>query len=420
MQRRAFLRGGALSLFAAGSFSPGLLRSLAPMSPLQPAADTLVCIFQRGAMDGIAAVQPLDDPNLRLLRPDLTLTAGKDRDQLLDLDGRFGLHPSLYLLGELYREGRMGIVHGVGLPNPTRSHFDAQDYMETGTPDSKSTPNGWLNRLAGQLAGKGTPLRVVSMTPALPRALYGEQYAVAVERLTDLDVRDRPDTTDRGATGFEALYRQTSQGLLREAGRTGLDAARILSAAELERYRPAAGVNYPNSTLGRGLRQIAQLIKANVGLRIAFAESPDWDTHTRQGGTFGRFTRQAADLASSMTAFWKDLGTAQDRVTLMTMTEFGRTIHQNGSGGTDHGRGSCAFVIDNRWAGARSATNSRTQSGRVLGQVPELLPTNLEDGRDLPVTTDFRSYFAGVAQHRLGVEGGLFPGWSGQPLVGFP
>jgi uncharacterized protein (DUF1501 family) len=380
-----------------------------PLSALPPTPDrkrTLVCIFQRGAMDGIAAVQPLADPNLQQLRPALTLAAGSDKDQLLDLDGRFGLHPSLRPLGRLYGEGRLRIIHGVGLPNPVRSHFDAQDYVETATPGRKSTPDGWLNRAAAQLPGEGTPLRMVSLTPALPRALYGEQYAVAVEQLSDLGVRGG---SSGAGGGFEALYRQASQEVLRNAGTTGLDAANLLSAAALENYRPARGVRYPNSPLGRGLRQIAQLIKSDVGLEIAFAESPNWDTHARQGGRFGRFTQQANDLAGSVTNFWRDLGGLSDRVTLMTITEFGRTVHQNGSGGTDHGRASCAFVIDDGFS-----------DSRILGEVPALLPANLEDGRDLPVTTDFRSYFAAVSAQRLGATNtaALFPGWTGAALPG--
>lgn len=408
MKRSAFLKNGTLALLATGTTPLGLLRA-ASRSPSP--RGTLICIFQRGAMDGIAAVQPLADPNLQRLRPSLTLAAGKGSDELTALDDRFGLHPSLASLSRLYREGRLNVVHGVGLPNATRSHFDAQDYMETGTPGRKSTPDGWLNRVVGKLPGEDTPLRAVSMTPVLPRALYGDHYAVAVERLEDLQVRELGGNgvKELGGSGFEALYRQTSRELLRDAGSKGLDAAGLLSSAELEKYRPAPGARYPESALGLALRQIAQLIKAGVGLEVAFAESAGWDTHARQGGRFGRFTRQARDLAACITAFWVDLGVHQEDVTLMTMTEFGRTVHQNGSGGTDHGRGSCGFVIDNGLG-----------SGKILGSVPELLPANLEDGRDLPVTTDFRSYFAAVAGHRLGITDtkSLFPGWEGEAMAG--
>ena len=167
------------------------------------------------------------------------------------------------------------------------------------------------------------------------------------------------------------------------------------------------GVRYPNSALGRSLRQIAQLIKAGVGLEIAFAESGGWDTHSRQGGAFGGFTQRANDLSACISNFWRDIAAHQEEVCLLTMTEFGRTVRQNGSFGTDHGRGSCLFVLGNG-----------VQGGKIFGDVPALKTANLEDGRDLPVTTDFRSVFSGVASGHLGVQGGasLFPGWSGQDL----
>lgn len=368
----------------------------------------LVCIFQRGAMDGIAAVQPLTDASLRGLRPDLLLSAGTDRESLYDLDGRFGLHPSLRPLSRLFREEQLAIVHGVGLPTATRSHFDAQDYVESGTPGRKSTPDGWLNRAMAQFPDAGTPLRAVSLTPALPRSFYGEHYAIAVEQLADLGLRD-DDTGGSTARSFEALYRQTTATQLRTSASSGLDAARLLNADAVQNYRPAAGVSYPDSALGRSLRQIAQLVKADVGLEVAFAESTGWDTHSRQGGAFGGFTRQARDLSGCIANFWHDLGPHRDRVTLVTMTEFGRTIAQNGSGGTDHGRASCLFVL-----------GQGVKGGQVLGEVPtNLEPGNLEDGRDLPVTTDFREVFAAVAQHHVGGPidtQALFPGWSGKPL----
>lgn len=414
MQRRAFLKDSSLALFAAGLGGlPNFLRAAAQHTGLSSPwteRKILICIFQRGAMDGIAAVQPLNDPNLARLRPGLTLEAGTESGQLFDLDGSFGLHPALRPLARLFREERLSIVHGVGSPHITRSHFDAQDYMETGTPGRKGTPSGWLNRAVGQLPQDGTPFRALSLTPALPRSLYGPNYALAVERLEDLQIgAGLPALNNSGQTagGFEALYRQTSEELLRESGSISLDAAQILQEANLGQYQASRGVRYPNSNLGNSLQQIAQLIKAGVGLEVAFTESSGWDTHARQGGQFGGFNRQASDLARCVTNFWKDLGPLQDQVVVMTMTEFGRTIHQNGSNGTDHGRGSCLFVLGNDVAG-----------GQILGQVPTLSESNLEDGRDLPVTTDFRSVFAGVAEGHLGISssGNLFPNWSGTPL----
>ncbi len=364
---------------------------------------TLVCIFQRGAMDGVQAVQPLEDKHLRVFRPDLFVSAAKSTSDspLIELDGHFGLNPNLQDLGPLYKDGRLAIVHGIGSPVPTRSHFDAQDYMETGIPGNKAAPSGWLNRATGLLGHEGTPFQAVSLTPVTPRALYGPAYSLSVEHLETLKVGvGNEETTEN--QGFEALYRQTTQELINNAGNISLDATKLLEEARINAIKPRPGVNYPNSTLGFSLKQIAQLIKGGVGLEIAFAESPGWDTHARQNALFGGFTRQANDLSKSITAFWKDIEPYQQEVVVMTMTEFGRTIHQNGSLGTDHGRASCMFVLGHDVAG-----------GKVYGKVPELAPENLEDGRDLPVTTDFRSLFYAVARDHLGIQEHqlLFPGW---------
>lgn len=414
MQRRAFIKNSGIALFAATLGGvPTFVRAAARdyRQPNGTRPKVLVTIFQRGAMDGLAAVQPLNDPHLKELRPGLVMDAARTgNDKVRALDDRFGLHPSLAPLLPFYEDGRLAIVHGVGSPNQSRSHFDAQDYMEAGTPGRKSTPDGWLNRVAGQLDGSGTPFRAVSLTPALPRSLYGTSYAISVERLEDLRLAPGLPAGMGGnaaSEGFEALYRQTSADLLRSSGSVTLDATQMLAEAELDNYQPARGVRYPNSALGRSLRQIAQLIKAGVGLEIAFAESGGWDTHSRQGGAFGGFTQRANDLSACISNFWRDIAAHQDEVCLLTMTEFGRTVKQNGSFGTDHGRGSCLFVLGNSVRG-----------GTIYGHVPALKVANLEDGRDLPVTTDFRSVFSGVAAQHLGVGGGedLFPGWSGTDL----
>jgi uncharacterized protein (DUF1501 family) len=266
-----------------------------------------------------------------------------------------------------------------------------------------------LNRAVGLLGHEGTPFQAVSLTPALPRSLYGDHPALAIARLEDFGVQSPggAQLALKPGQSFEALYEQTSQDLLRGTGKESFDAIKMLSKANLKSYQPANGAVYPASPLGNSLRQIAQLIKGGVGLEVAFAESGGWDTHVQQGAATGTFARRAQDLAQSIAAFWTDLGSYQDEVTLMTMTEFGRTVHENGSGGTDHGRGSCMFVLGNDVDG-----------GKVAGKVPELDSDALEDGRDLPVTTDFRALFAEVAGKHLHItkDQQLFPGWTGSRL----
>ncbi len=410
--RRAFLKAGGLGLVAMGLGGSPLFLHRTARAAAAPARyrgrKVLVTLFQRGAMDGLMAVTPFTDLHLRTHRPRLAMNAVGD-DALIDLDGRFGLHPALAPFKPYFDEGRLAVVHGVGSPDATRSHFDAQDYMETGTPGRKGTASGWLNRAVGLLGHDATPFQSVALTPALPRSLYGPAPALAVGNLDDFALPPSSAMDGAGEAGqsLEALYRQTSQDLLRGAGADTFEAVHVLESVRRQPYRPAGGARYPNSPLGGSLRQIAQLIKADVGLEVAFAESAGWDTHVQQGTARGSFARQAADLAQSIAAFWTDLGALQDQVTLMTMTEFGRTVAENGSGGTDHGRASCLFVLGNA-----------VEGGRVHGSVPALALEHLEDRRDLPVTTDFRAVFSEVAGTHLGIahDEVLFPGWTGRRL----
>ena len=418
LTRRFFLKTGGVALFAVGvGGGPGFLTRAALAatgtgSTPSRRRKVLVTIFQRGAMDGLAAVPPIATAELKSLRPRLAVSGARSEGEaaLLDLGTGFGLHPAFEPLLPLWKDKRLAIVHAVGSPDPTRSHFDAQDFMETGTPGRKGTPDGWLNRAVGLMGHDGLPFRAVALTAALPRSLYGDEPAIAVTNLADFKVQlpgaDR--TAAAAGQGFEALYEQASQGLLRDTGGETFRAIHMLSAAEIKRYRPADGVMYPQTPLGNALRQIALLIKSDVGLEIAFAESGGWDTHVQQAGTFAR---QARDLAQTIHAFWTDLGPFQDQVLLTTMTEFGRTVRENGSGGTDHGHGSCLFVLGNPVDG-----------GKVHGVFPAgLEPGTLYEGRDLPVTTDFRAVFCELAGKHLGVkdDAKLFPGWTGKrlPLV---
>jgi uncharacterized protein (DUF1501 family) len=416
--RRAFLKAGGLALFSAsvGGIPPFVRRTALGGSEglMRGDRQVLVVIFQRGAMDGLMAVSPRDDPYLRRHRPALIMqTTGVDREGgMLALDERYGLHPAFGQLLPLYRDGQLAIVHGVGSPDKTRSHFDAQDYMETGTPGKKGTRSGWLNRAAGMLGHEGTPFRAVSMTSSLPRSFYGDQPVVA---LVDLDRFGLTEGKKAGrasylAQGFQTLYERSDNRLLREAGQEAFEAVQLLSRANTRSYKPAAAAVYPDTVFGKSLREVAQLIKSDVGLEVAFVEIGGWDTHAQQGTTSGTFARRAGELAGGISAFWTDLGDDRDRVVLMTMTEFGRTVRENGSGGTDHGRASCLFVL-----------GGEVRGGVIHGSAPALHEDELEDGRDLPVTTDFRSVFAEVAIRHLRLVGNesLFPGWGGDRLTLF-
>lgn len=413
-KRRAFIKSGTLALFAAGLQGgiPGFLMRAAATPTLSSSSGkkkTLVCIFQRGAMDGLMAVAPLTDPALKALRPGLFMSPAENEGKIIDLDGSFGMHPSLQSLHPFFTDGRLAIVHGVGSPNNTRSHFDAQDYMESGTPFSKSTSSGWLNRAAAQLTTTAAPFRAVSLTSALPRSLYGEQEALAINNLQEfaLQVRGNPLATKMTAGSFEQLYDVTTSELLNKTAKESFDAMKQLREAGKNSYPVTPGVVYPNSALGNSLKQIAVLIKMNIGLELAFAESGGWDTHFNQGTLNGAFARNLKDFSDSIAAFWQDLYTHQEEVTVMTMTEFGRTVHQNGTGGTDHGRASCLWVLGNDVKG-----------GQVYQQMKSLSKENLEDGRDVPVTTDFRSVFSAVAGKHLSLAtpAALFPGWEGKSL----
>ncbi len=414
--RRGFIKSGALAVFgiSAGGVPAFVARAASQHKIIEPYKKNkvLVCIFQRGAMDGLMAVCPFEDAFLRAARPTLFMDAVKaaDHASLIDLDGRFGLHPSLKSLEIFFRNRQLAIVHGIGSPNNSRSHFDAQDYMESGTPFDKGTSSGWLNRATGLLGHDGSPFRAVSLTSSMPRSFYGDHPALAISNLKDFVIRGKSPVQGKNlaAQSFENLYDETAAGLIKDTGKETFDAVKMLQNLGTKNEQPANGAVYPITPLGNALKQIAQLIKSDVGLEIGFAESTGWDTHYNQGTENGPFARNAADLSNSITAFWTDIGTnLQDDVTLMTMTEFGRTVKQNGSGGTDHGRASCNFILGNQVNG-----------GIVHGIVQPLAMENLEDGRDLAVTTDFRSVFSEIAGKQLRVNDDqlLFPGWEGKHM----
>src|SRR5689334_9539608 len=410
MQRRVFVKSGALALVTMG-LSPRFLRRTAFGMELPGAAKgrTLICLFQRGAADALNVVVPHGESSYYSLRPRIAIPRPSarlgDAQAAIDLDGFFGLHPSLQPLKPLWDRGLLAPIHAVGSPSTTRSHFDAQDYMESGTPDVKSTPDGWLNRY---LATRGTceecatqsPFRAVAMTPQTPRILEGPSPTIAMNNLDEFTIRTDGSDVER----IEALYRTGSADIVHAAGGEMFEAIKVLKSANPQRYVPENSADYPRSPFGQHLKQIAQLIKADVGLEIAFADVGGWDTHVNQGGATGQLAARLDDFSKSIAALVADLGDRMADVMIMTMSEFGRTVRQNGNAGTDHGHASALFVIGGNVRGGK----------RVFGRWPGLEPEQLYEGRDLALTTDFRSVFSEVAAKHLGAAktDAIFPGFA--------
>ena len=409
MQRRAFVKSGALALVTMG-LSPSFLRRSAYGLDLPRAArgKVLICLSQRGAADALSMVVPHGDAGYYGARASLAIgrPARGDDTSALELDGMFGLHPALADLAPLYRDGILAPVVAVGSPSATRSHFDAQDYMESGTPDLKGTRDGWLNRylaVAGTCeacAPEPTPFRGVAMAAQTPRILQGPSAAIAMSSLGDFTVRATGSSADR----LEALYRTGTADVVHASGKEMFEAVKMLRAANPQQYQPRAGVNYPRSAFGQRLREIAQLIKANVGLEVAFTDVGGWDTHVNQGNASGQLATRLRDFGSSIAALVADLGDRMDDVVILTMSEFGRTVRPNGSGGTDHGHAGAMFVLGGKVAG-----------GRVHGTWPGLAREQLHEGRDLALTTDFRAVFSEALVQHLGAGNTslVFPGYPG-------
>jgi uncharacterized protein (DUF1501 family) len=415
MQRRVFLKSGALALVTMG-LSPSFLRRSVFAQDLTRAAGkgkVLICLFQRGAADALNVVVPFGDRSYYDLRPNIAIARPGGAQGAIDLDGFFGLHPSLAPMKPLWDRGLLAPIHAVGSPSTTRSHFDAQDYMETATPDRKDTHDGWLNRYLavrgtceGNCAAHHDAFRAVAMTAQTPRVLQGPAASVAMSSIDDFTIRAAGGDAERR---LEALYQTGSADLIHGAGTEMFEAMKVLRAANPKQYAPAGGADYPRTQFGQRLMQIAQLIKADVGLEIAFADIGGWDTHVNQGAANGQLANRLDEFSRSIAALVTDLGDRMDDVVILTMSEFGRTARQNGTGGTDHGHAGTMFVI-----------GGNVHGGKVHGRWPGLAPEQLNEGRDLALTTDFRAVFAEVTRKHLGATAldRIFPGYDATGAVG--
>jgi uncharacterized protein (DUF1501 family) len=413
ISRRFFVKQGALAFASIGAgalLGPGFLRAAALADGRKSAGGrrVLVCVFQRGAADGLSMVAPYGDPDYYRLRAEIALGAPSAKagaEGLRDLDGRFGLHPALAPLHELYTAGELAAIHACGNPLASRSHFEAQDLMESGAGGDKNLLSGWLNRMIGvcpEDAVQRSALSAVALTSQMPRSLQGPEEALAFSDLERFGVGGgmaavAPRGADMGAMsgaakGFEQLYESAVGDALHGAGRDGFAAMDLLRKVKPQNYRPAAGVQYPGGSFGKALRQVAQLIKADVGLEVAFVEIGGWDTHANQGAATGALAQRLTELSGGLRALHRDLGEKMSDVLVLTMSEFGRTARQNGNRGTDHGHGTAFFAM-----------GGGVRGGRVLGNWPGLAPDKLFERRDLAITTDYRDFFAEAAVRHMGV-----------------
>jgi uncharacterized protein (DUF1501 family) len=401
--RHIFLRNSALAMVGVGTAPLWLERALYAADAPSPRKKILVAIFQRGAADGLNIVVPHGEKAYYAMRPTIAVprpTAGS-ADAAIDLDGFFGLHPSLAPLKPIYEQQHLAIVDAAGSPDPTRSHFDAQDYMESGTPGRKATNDGWMNRALPKDQGKVSPVRAVALGPVLPRAMRGSRPAIALQSIGGFQVRNAV-----AAKQFEQMYAETKDPVLAATGRETFEAVSMLQSIQRQPYVPANGTKYPRGRFGDSLQQIAQLIKSDVGVEMAFADVGGWDHHVNEMGpraSEGQLATLLRDYGQALSAFWTDMGDRMQDVVVATMSEFGRTAHENGNRGTDHGHANCMFVM-----------GGAVKGGKVYGKWPGLEKEQLYEERDLALTTDFRDVLGELVSHHMGnpTLNGVFPGYN--------
>ena len=403
--RRVFIRKGGMALLTLG-FAPAFVSRIAAESAER--RKLLIVVFQRGAVDGLNMVVPFGDGDYYRARPSIAIAKPGAPDGAIDLDGHFGLHPRMTALKPLWDRRELAIVHATGSHDTTRSHFDAQDYMESATPGVKSTKDGWLNRYLqsgigdqGSGIGAANPLRGIALTRQMPRSMQGAAPAIAIGSTEEFAVADMS-----ARTSFEELYAAAQQDqALRGAAGEAFDAMKALAKKTSGLYQPGNGASYPGSPFGQAMREIARLAKSDVGLEIAFAESTQWDHHVNEGAAAGQIANRLDDFSRGIAALAQDLGDRMADTVILTMSEFGRAVAENGSRGTDHGHGNAMFVI-----------GGSVKGGAVYGRWPGLAVNDRFEGRDLAVTTDFRDVFGEIVMTHLGANAStaakVFPGYS--------
>jgi uncharacterized protein (DUF1501 family) len=399
--RRRFIKSAGVGFLALGLPPTFLVRAAAAQQSGRN--KVLVVVFQRGGMDGLNVVIPFKDRAYYALRPSIAVAEpAAGEEHAIDLDGFYALHPALAPLKKLYDQGQLAIVHAAGSPDNTRSHFDAQDCMELGTPGIRSTPDGWLNRFLTEKQTSESAFRGLAVTPQTPRILAGAEATLSLSSIEEF--RPRNLTV---ASKLQRLYANAADPLFRRGGQSLFDAMARLRSIEIK--IPPSTASYPPSRFPVGLKQIARLIKADVGLEIAFTEIEGWDTHVAEGGATGQLANRLKELGEALAAFYQDVGDRMEDVVIVTMSEFGRTARENGNRGTDHGHANVMFVI-----------GGRVRGGKVYGRWPGLAPELLYEGRDLDLTTDYRAVCGEVIVRHMGQRDltKIFPGFRASSSIG--
>ena len=394
LTRRSFLRTSAIGLGLVGA--PHWLLRMAAQA--KSGRKVLVAIFQRGAADGLNVVVPFFEPRYYQVRPSIAIPQPGRPNGGIDLDGRFALHPALQPLKGLWDSKQLAIIHAAGSPDATRSHFDAQDFMECGTPGMKRE-DGWLNRALTPVAPDSSPVRAIASGAQLPKTLQGSRGAIAVDSLPRFQVADKSS-----ADVLEHMYLSSLDAQMKAQGKATFDAIRLIDSVRSRPYTPAPGVQYVGD-FGQRLQQIARLIKADVGVEVAFADIGGWDHHSNENG---QLTNQLRQFGSSLAAFALDLGDKMEDVMIVTMSEFGRTVNENGNAGTDHGHGNVMMVL-----------GGGVRGGRICGDWPGLEMEQLHERRDLAITTDFRDVLGELVSGHLGQKvAQVFPGYAPKASLG--
>jgi len=390
ISRRDFVKSaGVLGLSSA--LFPQWMPRLAFSSKYKAQGDVLVVISQRGGMDGLSVVVPYGDGAPYYdKRPTIAIPAPNGTDKsAIDLDGHFGLHPALRPLKAIYDAKQLSIVHAAGSPDPTRSHFDAMETMERGTPGQKSTANGWLNRHLETAAWQNdSPFRAVGMGSLLPTLLSGSIPSLALKSIADFHLRGREESIGAVQKALATLYESNASkldGLMTSSARDVFAVIELLGQLSATDYTPANNAEYPDTDYGTGLKQIAQLIKADVGLEVACVDIGGWDTHESEAE---QLNNALTELAQGLGAFYADLRDYMSNITLITMSEFGRRVEENYSRGTDHGHGNCMFIMGGGI------------NGGVYTRWPGLKADQLDDG-DLAITTDYRNVLSELLTRRV-------------------